>query len=327
MVATQETTGPSPRRGWAGARAIAQAITPGYVSLLQSGELSERVRSAWTHLSDCALCPHRCHVDRRRTTAGAVCRTGERAVVASVHPHFGEEAPLVGRHGSGTIFFTFCNLRCQFCQNHEISQEGEGHEVTPRQLAAMMLHLQELGCHNVNLVTPSHVVPQILAALLLGAEQGLCIPLVYNTGGYDGLESLRLLDGVVDIYMPDMKYAYDAQARTHSKIRGYCAANRAAVKEMHRQVGDLVVDEAGVAQRGLLVRHLVMPNDVAGTLAVMRFLASEISPRTYVNIMGQYRPAYRAHATGGIDRVIRAAEYERALRAAKDAGLSRLDRG
>lgn len=305
---------------------MGQASVPGYLSLFRSGELDDRVRQGWAQLSDCSLCPHRCHVDRRLTTEGAVCRTGERAVVASFHPHFGEERPLVGRYGSGTIFFAFCNLRCQFCQNYEISQEGEGRELTPRQLADVMLRLQDLGCHNVNLVTPSHVVPQILAALLIAAGNGLQIPLVYNSGGYDALECLDLLDGVVDIYMPDMKYACEAQARAYSKIRHYREVNRAAVKEMHRQVGDLVLNEEGIVRRGLLVRHLVMPNGIAGTAEVVRFLAEEISPHTYVNIMEQYRPAYRARAIGGIDRAIGAAEYEAAVRAAKDAGLSRLDR-
>jgi len=296
---------------------------PGYRTLLRSGELDDRVRRAWARLADCDLCARECHVNRRVTTKGAVCRTGERAVVASYQPHFGEEACLVGRHGSGTIFFSWCNLRCQFCQNYDISQFGHGREVEPGTIAAMMLDLQDHGCHNINFVTPSHVVPQILAAVLIAAQRGLAIPLVYNTAGYDALATLALLDGVVDIYMPDMKYADDDRARTYSKVRGYAAQNQAAVREMHRQVGNLVVDSSGIAQRGLLVRHLVLPNGIAGTAAVLRFLRDEISPETYVNLMDQYRPCYKAHTLSAISRRLTRAEYTDALRLADEAGLRR----
>ncbi len=296
---------------------------PAYRTLLRSGELEERVRRAWARLADCDLCPRECHVNRRVTTKGAVCRTGERAVVASYQPHFGEEACLVGRYGSGTIFFSWCNLRCQFCQNYDISQLGQGREVGPAELAAMMLDLQDRGCHNINFVTPSHVVPQILAAVLTAAERGLGIPLVYNTSGYDALATLKLLDGAIDIYMPDLKYADEDRARTYSKVRRYPALSQAAVKEMHRQVGNLVVDAAGVAQRGVLIRHLVLPNDVAGTAEVVRFLSEEVSPNTYLNLMDQYRPCYNAHASGALSRRLTRTEYSDALRLADAAGLQR----
>ena len=294
-----------------------------YLELLRTGELSDRVHRAWSRLEDCDLCPRHCHVDRRRTAKGAICRIRERAVVASCHPHFGEETCLVGRYGSGTIFFSGCNLRCQFCQNCDISQWGSGYEVEPENLAAMMLELQAQRCHNINLVTPSHVVPQILAAVRIAAQRGLRVPLVYNTGGYDALASLKLLDGVVDIYMPDMKYADTETARRYSKVRNYPAINQAAVREMHRQVGDLVCDAHGIAVRGLLVRHLVLPNGIAGSAAIVRFLATEISPNTYLNVMDQYRPCYNAYDMPGIDRCVSRREYLETLRLADAAGLRR----
>ncbi|MCD6518497.1 MAG: radical SAM protein [Anaerolineae bacterium] len=299
---------------------------PAYLHLWRSGELAERVRAAYARLEACDICPRECGANRRLSPRGAACRTGELAVVASYHAHFGEEAPLVGRHGSGTIFFSWCNLACQYCQNYEISQLGEGREVEPEELAAMMLALQERGCHNINLVSPSHVVPQILAAVLIAAQAGLRLPLVYNTGGYDSLKTLQLLDGVVDIYMPDMKYADEAIARKYSRVPNYPQVNQAAVKEMHRQVGDLVLDERGIAVRGLLVRHLVLPEGLAGTAEIVRFLAKEISPNTYVNIMAQYRPCYRAHKLPPLNRPITREEYLEALRLAAEAGLHRLDR-
>jgi putative pyruvate formate lyase activating enzyme len=298
---------------------------PVYLALLRSGELKRRVEEAYRHLEACDLCAHECRVNRRQSVRGAVCRTGEFAVVSSFHPHFGEEAPLVGRGGSGTIFFAWCNLRCQFCQNFEISQLGQGRPVGPQELAAMMLRLQAMGCENINLVSPSHVVAQVLAGLLIAAQAGLELPLVYNTGGYDSPVALRLLDGVVDIYMPDMKYSDPVVARRYSKIRNYPAVNQAAVKEMHRQVGDLVIDGQGVARRGLLVRHLVMPDGLAGTAEVVRFLADQVSRDTYVNIMDQYRPCYRANEFPPLTRPITRDEYEEALRLARAAGLHRFD--
>jgi len=283
------------------------------------------VREAEGRLADCTLCPRDCHVDRRRTTAGAVCRTGARAVVASYGAHHGEEDPLRGWRGSGTIFFSWCNLRCVYCQNWDISQQGVGRDVEPEELARMMLELQAAGCHNINLVTPSHVVAQIVAAVYEAARHGLRLPIVYNTGGYDALDALALLDGIVDIYMPDMKYGDTLLARRYSKVPNYVEVNQAAVREMHRQVGDLVLDEHGIAQRGLLVRHLVLPSGLAGTEAVLAFLAQQISPRTYLNLMDQYRPCYRADEYPELDRRVTAAEYAAALAAAARHGLTRLD--
>jgi putative pyruvate formate lyase activating enzyme len=296
---------------------------PSYLGLIERDALASRVEAAYRRLQSCDLCPHRCGVDRLAGERGT-CRTGEQAVLASAGPHFGEERPLVGRHGSGTIFFAWCSLRCRYCQNASISQRGEGHPVTPEALAESMLGLQRRGCHNINLVTPSHVVPQILAATQIAAERGLRIPLLYNTGGYDSLDTLALLDGVIDIYMPDMKYADPAIAERYSRVPGYPAINQAAVREMYRQVGDLVLDERGIARRGLLVRHLVLPEGLAGTAQVVAFLAG-LSRDTYLNVMAQYRPCYQAYDLPPLDRPIAAAEYREAVRLAHDAGLHRLD--
>ena len=274
----------------------------------------------------CDLCARYCHVDRLVTVEGAVCRTGEHAVVHSFGPHHGEEDVLSGWNGSGTIFFSWCNLRCVYCQNWEISHKGVGRPVEPQEIAAMMLKLQDQGCHNINFVSPSHVVAQILAALKIAAERGLHLPLVYNTGGFDSLEGLALLDGVIDIYMPDMKYGDTEIARTHSKVRNYVEVNQTAVKEMHRQVGDLVLDEKGLAQRGLLIRHLVLPGNIAGSEKVLAFIAKEISRNTYLNLMDQYRPCYRADEYPPLDRAITAEEFRAALALAEKYGLRRLDR-
>lgn len=295
-----------------------------YVRLWRSGELKRRVAEAYARLEACDICARECGVNRRQSAEGAGCHTGELALVSSFGPHFGEENPLVGSGGSGTIFFAWCNLQCQFCQNADISQLGNGHEVEPEELARMMLSLQSQGCHNINFVSPSHVVPQILAGLLIAAQAGLRLPLVYNTGGYDSLKTLALLDGVVDIYMPDIKYADADVARRYSRISNYPAVNQAAVKEMHRQVGDLVTDGGGVAQRGLLIRHLVLPERLAGTAEIVRFLRDEISPNTYINVMQQYRPCHLAHQLPALDRRITNQEYSEAVRLAQEAGL-RLD--
>ncbi len=302
---------------------MARGFEPAYVQL-GTDELRRRVAEAYARLEACDLCPRECGVNRREGARGAGCHTGERALVSSAGPHFGEEAPLVGRGGSGTIFFTWCNLACQYCQNADISQVGHGQEVEPEELAQLMLSVQAQGCHNINLVSPSHVVPQILAALLLATGAGLRLPLVYNTGGYDSLKTLALLDGVVDIYMPDMKYAQPEPALRYSKVQRYPQVNQAAVQEMHRQVGDLVLNDRGVAQRGLLVRHLVLPGDLAGTAEIVRFLREKISPHTYINVMDQYRPYYRAHELPPLNRRIMAEEYARAVQLAQEAGL-RLD--
>jgi putative pyruvate formate lyase activating enzyme len=304
---------------------VITAREPAYLALHKSGELLRRARLAVRHLEDCDLCPRYCRVDRLATTKGAVCRTGRLARVASFGPHFGEEAPISGWRGSGTIFFSWCNLRCVFCQNWEIGQREAGMEVGPERLAGMMLELQEIGCHNVNLVTPSHVVAQILEALVVAAGAGLRLPLVYNTGGYDSPEALALLDGVIDIYMPDAKYGSSELARRYSHVREYVDSNRAAVREMHRQVGDLDIDEMGVAYRGLLVRHLVLPDDVAGTEDVLAFIAREVSTSTYLNLMDQYRPAYKAAENPPLERPLYAAEYRQARELAGRYGLHRLD--
>jgi putative pyruvate formate lyase activating enzyme len=296
-----------------------------YLDLLASGELARRVQAAWRHLEDCDLCARYCHVNRRETIQGAVCRTGELARVHSAGPHHGEEDPLRGWNGSGTIFFSWCSLRCVFCQNWEISQKGIGQDTTPQELAGLMLRLQGQGCHNINLVTPSHVVAQVIAAVHIAAQQGLNLPLVYNTGGYDSPEALALLDGIIDIYMPDMKYGDSALAHTYSHVRDYVEVNRAAVKEMHRQVGDLVLDDRGIALRGLLVRHMVMPGNIAGTDRVLAFLAGDISPDTYLNLMAQYYPCYRADENPPLDRPITSEEFAYALDLARRHGLWRLD--
>jgi putative pyruvate formate lyase activating enzyme len=301
-------------------------FVPAYLHLLSSGELANRVSAASRHLEDCDLCPRYCRVNRRLSVKAAVCRTGERAVVHSYGAHHGEEDPLRGWRGSGTIFFSWCNLRCVYCQNWEISQKGIGEEVGPERLAAIMIELQEQRCHNINLVSPSHVVAQILAAVELAARRGLRLPLVYNTGGYDSLEALQLLDGVVDIYMPDMKYGDSQTARKYSKVRDYVAFNRAAVTEMHRQVGDLVLDTGGVARRGLLVRHLVLPNKLSGTEQVLAFIANALSTHTYLNLMDQYYPCYRAGDYAPLQRPLEPAEYQAALQLAEHYGLYRLDR-
>ncbi|HEY7729110.1 MAG TPA: radical SAM protein [Candidatus Eisenbacteria bacterium] len=303
-----------------------ESFRPAYRALHDSGELSLRAREARGRLACCDLCARYCRVNRLESLRGVVCRTGERAVVYGCGPHHGEENPLRGSRGSGTIFFSWCNLRCVYCQNWNISHRGEGREVGPADLAAMMLQLQAEGCHNVNLVSPSHVVAQILEALDIAAGRGLALPLVYNTGGYDSLEALRLLDGVVDIYMPDMKYADEERSRRYSSVRDYPTINRAAVREMHRQVGDLVLDERGIARRGLLVRHLVLPNDIANTEAVAAFLAEEVSPDTYLNLMDQYRPCYRAGEYPDLRRPPTRREFEGALGAVRRHGLRRLDR-
>ncbi|MFQ5848147.1 MAG: radical SAM protein [Candidatus Methylomirabilales bacterium] len=299
---------------------------PGYVALSRSGELERRAEQALGMLACCTVCPRDCEINRLQGEK-AVCKTGRYAAVGSYFPHFGEEDCLRGWRGSGTIFFSMCNLRCVFCQNYDLSQEGTGRETRPERLAQMMLELQEEGCHNINFVTPEHVVPQILEAVPLAVRMGLRLPLVYNTSAYDSLESLRHLDGVVDIYMPDLKFWDPDVSKRLAKAKDYPAAAAAAIKEMHRQVGDLTFAEDGLARRGLLVRHLVMPGGVAGTREVVRFLAQEISPHTYVNIMAQYHPAglVGPEKYPEINRRITAEEYQEAIRVAREEGLYRFD--
>ena len=302
-----------------------KAFEASYLALRDSSELPDRVAAARDHLKDCDLCARYCHVDRTEGVKGAVCRTGKKAVVYSFGPHHGEEDCLRGWNGSGTIFFSWCNLRCVYCQNWEISWKGQGREVSAEELAGMMLSLQEQGCHNINLVSPSHVVAQILEAVAIAANQGLRLPLVYNTSGYDSPEALALLDGVIDLYMPDMKYGESELARKYSRVRNYVEANQAAVLEMHRQVGDLIIGEDGLARRGLLVRHLVLPGRIAGSDKVLRFLAEKVSRNTYINLMDQYRPCYRSDDHEEIDRKISRAEFDEARTIAARSGLERLD--
>jgi len=296
---------------------------PRYISLYQSGELLLRTNRAMEMLRNCCICPRNCEVDRLEGELG-VCNTGELARVSSYFPHFGEEPPLVGYCGSGTIFFSYCSLKCIFCQNYTISHLGEGIEVSSNAIADMMLDPQRQGCHNINFVTPTHVVPQILEALLIAVEKGLCIPLVYNTGGYDSVETLKLLDGIIDIYMPDIKYSSSDIAKRLSKAGDYPDIARAAILEMHRQVGDLDMDKRGIAFKGLLVRHLVLPEGLAGTREAMRFLAREVSRNTYVNIMDQYHPCYKAKDHPLINRRITSEEYQEALKIAQEEGLHRI---
>jgi putative pyruvate formate lyase activating enzyme len=297
-----------------------------YLRLFEKGVLKERTEKAVAVLEKCRLCPRACGVNRLHGERG-FCETGRRAVAAGCNAHFGEEAPLVGTHGSGTIFIGSCNLLCSFCQNLEISHGREGAEVEPEQMARMMIELAQMGCHNINIVTPTHVVPQVLEAMPIAIEKGLRIPLVYNSSGYDSVDTLRLLDGVFDIYMPDFKFWDGTFAERYCRAPDYREAAVQAVREMHRQVGDLVVDEQGVAIRGLIVRHLVMPNQVAGTREIATFLAEEISPNTYVNLMDQYRPCGDALRDPLIGRRISAQEFRDATQDARRAGLKRLDPG
>jgi putative pyruvate formate lyase activating enzyme len=299
-------------------------MDPAYLNAHRAGILQERIEQALSIIERCVLCPRECNVNRLQDERG-VCRIGRYAAVSSYGPHFGEEDPLVGSRGSGTIFFARCSLCCVFCQNYAISHQGEGYEVRPPELAAIMLQLQGRGVHNINFVTPSHVIPQILEALPAALDAGLHIPLVYNSSGYDSVAALYLLDGIIDIYLPDLKFADAAAAERYCKAPDYPGKAQAALKEMHRQVGDLIVNEDGVAVRGLLVRHLVMPEDKAGTGRLMRFLADEVSQNTYVNIMDQYRPCGDASQFPELNRPITGAEYRKALQAAQAAGITRLD--
>jgi putative pyruvate formate lyase activating enzyme len=298
-------------------------LQPVYIEAYKAGVLQDRSEKALKALENCMLCPRKCNVNRLNGATG-VCKTGRNALVASYAPHFGEEAPLVGTYGSGTIFFTHCSLGCHFCQNFDISHEGYGVEVTTSHLARIMLNLQHMGCHNINFVTPSHVVPQILSALLTAVKNGLEIPLVYNSSGYDDVETLKLLDGIVDIYMPDFKFWDSGVAKQSCGASDYPEVAREAIKEMYRQVGDLHIVN-GRAVRGLLVRHLVLPLELAGTKSIVDFISREISPYTYVNIMGQYHPSGNAIESEAWGNRITEKDYSKALEYARKAGLTRLD--
>ena len=294
------------------------------MKLYEEGELSKRIEKAVGLMASCTLCPRECGVNRLEGELG-YCETGRKARVSSYNAHFGEESPLVGNYGSGTIFMSSCNLLCSFCQNYDISHLREGVEVEPEQIAAMMVQLSERGCHNINFVTPTHVVPQLLEGLAIAVDSGLNVPLVYNSSGYDNKETLQMLDGIIDIYMPDFKFWDGKWAERYCQAPDYPQVAVEAIKEMHRQVGDLIIDDQGLALRGLLVRHLVMPNNVAGSRDVLEFLAKEISPNTYVNVMDQYRPCGEAHKDEHINRRLSSEEFKDAMDAAGRAGLKRLD--
>ncbi len=296
------------------------AAQPGYLALLASGELEQRVQTLKCVYSQCRLCPHECGVDRTAGQRG-ICRSGDLPVVASWNVHPGEEPPISGTSGSGTIFFSNCTGRCIFCQNYPISQLGTGTLVSETRLAEMMLELQERGCHNINMVTPTHYVPSIAAALLIAAGNGLSIPIVYNTSGFERVEIVRLLSGIVDIYLPDAKYADDAVAFSVSGFNNYVTANRAALREMYAQVGLLRL-EGELAIRGLIIRHLILPGGLAGTREVMRFISGELSPDVHVSIMDQYFPAHTAFSHELLSRRITEEEYQEALEAFDESGLS-----
>jgi len=296
------------------------------MALFRSGELAERALKAVSGLAECRVCPRDCAVDRLKDET-AVCKSGRHALVSSYFPHFGEEDCLRGWNGSGTIFFSMCNLRCVFCQNYDISQSRSGVEMSADQIAQVMLDLENMGCHNINFVTPEHVVPQVLEALVIGASRGLRLPIVYNTSAYDSRESLSQLDGVVDIYMPDFKMWDEKLSLRYLKAKDYPQAARQALREMHRQVGILKMDEQGLAMRGVLVRHLMMPGSVARSEQIMQFLANKLSPDTYINIMDQYHPAHKVRSGkyGEINRRISNQEKREVLEAAEEANLWRFD--
>jgi putative pyruvate formate lyase activating enzyme len=298
---------------------------PAYGNLEKAGRLAQRVQEAYAIFEECRLCPRQCGVNRLEGERG-YCNAPSTVMLYSAHPHYGEEVSLVGKGGSGTIFFSNCNLRCAFCQNWPISIEGQGRGFSDDQLAQTMLHLQEIGCQNVNLVTPTHVMPNIVNATRIAFKSGLRIPLVYNTSGYESADILKLLDGIVDIYLPDMKYM-DAEmaAKFSSGASDYPEAAKAAILEMHRQVGLHQVDNNGVARRGVMIRHLVMPNRVAGTQAFVKWVAANLPKTTYVNIMHQYHVDYKAFDYPEIWRAITVEEYLEAMHWAQEAGLKNLD--
>lgn len=298
---------------------ISKLKYPRYLNIKEE-ELDKRIEKAYKLLSSCEVCPHKCRVNRLKGEQG-ICRSGEEVIVSSYNAHFGEEPPLVGDFGSGTIFFTNCNLKCVYCQNYPISQLGNGNKVSLSELAKIMLALQKRKCHNINLVTPTHFVPQILKSLKLAIKIGLHIPIVYNTSGYDSVNTLKLLDGIVDIYLPDARYADNEIARKYSSAPDYFEIMKKALKEMHRQVGDLSLNRMGVAHSGLIVRHLVLPEGLSDTRKIMQFIAREISPHTYISLMAQYFPAYQAKQFPLLSRRINREEYREALRAFEEEGL------
>jgi putative pyruvate formate lyase activating enzyme len=291
-----------------------------YIDLFQSGELRERVREAYARLRSCDLCPHQCRVNRLRGETG-FCRAGLKPKIASASIHRGEEPPISGSCGSGTIFFSWCTLRCRFCQNFPISQLGNGEELSTGALAERMLKLQKLGAHNINLVTPGHYLPQILAALWLAIPKGFRLPLVWNSNGYEPASALELLEGIVDIFLPDMKYVDEEPAVRFSAAPGYRDINRAAIREMFRQVGHLQLDDEGIARRGLIIRHLVLPEGAAGSRAILRWIAENLGTGNHLALMNQYFPAYQAENTPGLQRKISDEEYAEAVEALHEFGL------
>ncbi|HSB07367.1 MAG TPA: radical SAM protein [Thermodesulfobacteriota bacterium] len=298
---------------------------PAYEKLEKEGKFAERIKQAYALFENCQLCPRKCGVNRTKGEKG-FCRAPLKPVVFSHHPHFGEEMSLVGQHGSGTIFFSNCNLRCIFCQNWPIAHEGRGNEIKDEDLADLMLDLQKMGCHNVNLVTPTHVTPNILNATRIALKKGLRLPLMYNTSGYERIEILKILEGIVDIYKPDMKYMdSDKAAKYSAGASDYPEVTKKAVIEMNRQVGVLRIDQQGIARRGVIIRHLVMPNRVAGSEKFVKWVSEALPKNTYVNIMAQYRVEYKAYEYPEIARGITAQEYLEAMDWAKKYGLTNLD--
>ena len=297
-------------------------MLPLYLEKLNLINLKQRAEALHQLLIECRLCPNECMARRTEGETGE-CHSTDEVIISSIGPHFGEEPPLVGTRGSGTIFLTNCNLSCEFCQNYDISHLAKGEKVSITDLARAMLQLQQRGCHNINLVTPTHFTAQIVEALILAIEKGLEIPIVYNCGGYESVETLKLLEDIVDIYMPDIKYSINVNALKYSGIQNYWEIVKNAVKEMHRQVGDLKISNRGIAQRGLLVRHLILPNDIAGSKEVIDFVTSEISLHTYINIMDQYHPAYNAFNYEELNRRITPSEYKEVVDYAFSKGLRR----
>jgi putative pyruvate formate lyase activating enzyme len=295
---------------------------PSYLNLGKK-ELKRRIERLFKILESCEICPRKCHVNRLKGEKG-YCQLGYLPMVSTYHPHFGEETPLVGKYGSGTIFMTSCNLSCVYCQNYEISQLRIGEEVSFERLAEMMIELQNSGCHNINFVTPTPQVPAILKSLEIAIDKGLKVPLVYNTSSYDSLEVIKLLDGIIDIYLPDARYSDDKIALKYSNAPNYFEIMKAVIKEMHRQVGDLIVNEEGIAIRGLIIRHLVLPNGLAGSEKIFEFIAKEVSKNTFLNIMDQYWPAYKAHQYPELSRRITKEEFQEAINLAKKFGLKRI---
>lgn len=315
-----------PPGGGAGNSASGVNFEPAYIALHRSGELAQRAETLWGIMESCRLCPRECGVNRLAGERGFCRAPGAELIVASAHPHYGEERPLVGEGGSGTIFVSHCNLRCLFCQNYEISINGRGQTRSIEELADMMLHLQSIGCHNINVVTPTHYSPHIVKALDLAAADGLRLPVVWNTSGWERLEIMRLLDGIVDIYLPDMKYHEGEEAGTYSSgAKNYPERTRQAVLEMHKQVGTARPADDGLIYRGLMIRHLVMPDGVSGSEKVMEWIAAELPSDTYVNIMAQYTPHYKAFEHPRIARRVSGEEYSRVVQRARELGLTRLD--